>query len=443
MERVSLLIAMPQILSSEQASGIKNLFRRFRLEILCFGVITLSLISALSLATASRVTFQQQARMSLFGSLKSIGILEPKIEGAGDWWQCQVLSSNTGVKVKNNGNVSRHLACIEKRGYNNRGCACPASSPVRCDEGHYIRWDQWLAPGEEKECTFFSPPPDCGVFQVDVVDVSQGGTSVVGNCYQVVNNCQGDWQARCGQAECRGVQFSLIPPNPAAGQPLVVNASRNQAVSCYSDWNDIGYRLDGIGRKGTTLCNVDSVSHEDQVFAWPAIPDPYPNHFNCSEGYHWDFPAGLPAGSHSFDLLVHTDSQGNSSCDQCEYNFTVVSPTPTTITAPACLSLTAAKCTDSDFTQCTLLSPADANRLIPQDKLKFTLSYSGTVADVEFNVKKDGLIIETEFASSGLIGSPPAGGVWRYRYTVPDYGKYEFQVRVKDAGGRWYPDRRF
>jgi len=122
--------------------------------------------------------------------------------------ECRLNPWSTGFYIKNTGSTPRHLACIEKRGQPGvsgddslDGCKCPGIPEGKCDLGHNIRWDKRLAPGEEMMCAYSSPPPDCGVFQLDVIeeypDGSGNWTGAVGNCWFVTNNCGGNWQQRC------------------------------------------------------------------------------------------------------------------------------------------------------------------------------------------------------------------------------------------------------
>lgn len=136
-------------------------------------------------------------------SLKSL-----KVQAEDPWWQCRPNPWNTGFYIKNNGSTTRHVACIEKRGIPGQqdddtldGCKCPGIPEGKCDLGHTIRWDTRLAPGQEMMCAYSSPPPDCGVFQLDVIeeypDGSGNWSGAVGNCWFTTNNCQGNWQQRC------------------------------------------------------------------------------------------------------------------------------------------------------------------------------------------------------------------------------------------------------
>ena len=157
----------------------------------------------------SKINFKKFIQGAGIGGLiLAFWLLGTKAKAQDSWWQCTPNPWSTGFTIKNTGSTTRHLACIEKRGQPGvsgddalDGCKCPGIPADKCDLGHIIRWDTRLAPGEEMMCAYSSPPPDCGVFQLDVIeeypDGSGNWSGAVGNCWFVTNNCQGNWQQRC------------------------------------------------------------------------------------------------------------------------------------------------------------------------------------------------------------------------------------------------------
>lgn len=134
---------------------------------------------------------------------------ETRKEAQTNWYTCAKLTSATGFTITNTGDLTRHVACIQKWGDSNDsrddpkdGCKCPGIPEAgKCDLGHDIRWDKRLVKGQTETCAYSSPPPDCGVFQLDVIeeypDNSGVWSAAVGDCWFVTNNCTGNWQDRC------------------------------------------------------------------------------------------------------------------------------------------------------------------------------------------------------------------------------------------------------
>lgn len=127
----------------------------------------------------------------------------------------------------------------------------------------------------------------------------------------------GSYTIGTGGAGCSGISYSINPSNPQKDQAFRISASRANAVSCYSDWEEIGYQLDGgVCHNGTNISGAT--------------------------GYYWDFPQGLSGGTHTFKLTVHTQNE-SCGCTCNAFSFTVgpastltptAFPSPTLILTP-------------------------------------------------------------------------------------------------------------
>lgn len=122
-------------------------------------------------------------------------------------------------------------------------------------------------------------------------------------------------------------------------------------------------------------------------------------------------------------------------------NCSLVTPTPTPV-PPVCIYIQARHCSTGPETEtCRVLTQADLNRLQKNEVINFVLNYSGTIQNAEFNVKKDGTLLTPVilFPSHSLSSLRTTG----WNYTIPDYGIFEFQVRIQDINDVWYPSSRF
>ena len=124
----------------------------------------------------------------------------------------------------------------------------------------------------------------------------------------------GSYTIGAGGAGCSGISYSINPSNPQKDQAFRISASRANAVSCYSDWDEIGYQLDGgVCHNGTNISGAT--------------------------GYYWGFPQGLSDGTHTFKLTVHTQNE-SCGCTCNAFTFTVgpastlIPPTPTLTPSP-------------------------------------------------------------------------------------------------------------
>lgn len=140
-----------------------------------------------------------------------------------------------------------------------------------------------------------TPPTGAGDILLAMIDQTTNGSYTIG-------------------AGCSGISYSINPSNPQKDQAFRISASRANAVSCYSDWDEIGYQLDGgVCHNGTNISGAT--------------------------GYYWDFPQGLSDGTHTFKLTVHTQNE-SCGCTCNAFTFTVgpastlTPPTPTLTPSP-------------------------------------------------------------------------------------------------------------
>ena len=437
-----------RIFTFQQIAEVERVFEKFKLEILALAIILVSVAFASFVAETTRVVYRGKAQTN------------------GNWWRCS--KSGDTITVKNVGNISQLVDFIEYR-----DCSCLPFPPSRCQSNWTYKGNDWVDPNKELTYTFSGG--DCGVFQVDIV--SHENSSVIGDCYLVLNKCRPD----CGPS----------PTPTPTGTPavscssLTLSSSRvkvGETVGITSSFSDYGYVRIGECPPGrdrdynclmTEAVSVTTVGFGSTPLRLTFTPSTSGKYIIETNAYdnskcNWLCSAG--------GALYRNDDEGGGRCDigghwtsigrctsGCRQYLTVLpvpsitptatptsTPTPTSSPTPTLTPTSTPRRTPTPtptwtterLTECVSLSVqkkvgdnwvnADLSHLTIGDRLRFIVSYSGDAQWAAVRIFKNGAALPVD---KGLTG----GGVYwtSSEYVVGSAGNYEVVGYVKPADGTW------